>query len=599
MIRIAKKIAEKTASFLCEQYIVLFFTLTTSIKLIAFNTYILKVTWDPFVYHYGLFLSAVSAVVIFLPIYFIKKRKNLAAILLASFISILLLVDCVYFLYFSALPSVGLLGAVNEAANVGPAILGILRWWMVFFFVDVIIITILNKSLKRLFNSIKYKYDLAILKLKSKLLFTATVLVLAFLSLLPIGLNTMSDMIEKSFEAKSTSMHYGVLASHVFDIIRFIKQETTHLSTSDQEALKTWVTENKPDQSISSLNGIAKGKNIIMIQVESLGAFVINQTVNNKEITPTLNSLSKSSEFFPNEQFIIGAGHTSDTDFVANTSYFPLDDSAIFVRFGKDSFDGLPTLLAANGYSTTAYHGYSRDSWNRNIALASLGYQKFYASDNFSAGENINMGLNDGTFFSETADYIKGQTTPSFSYVITLTSHTPFDITTETSKLGLNPNDYPSQVAGYLENINYTDRMLGNFFTKLKSENLYDDSLIIVYGDHTPTLSNFTAGTITYDLSTNQAKEAPLFIKLPNQTIGTTYKDKGTHLDIMPTILDLAGIKNNHLMFGQSLFADNTGLAACDNQLFTFVKAPTCQDALAIEKSKSATIVRYDQFNNL
>jgi len=73
------------------------------------------------------------------------------------------------------------------------------------------------------------------------------------------------------------------------------------------------------------------------------------------------------------------------------------------------------------------------------------------------------MGLNDGDFLMETAEYIKEQPRPSLSYVITLTSHTPFNITNRTKTLGLKSDDYPNQVAGYLENINYTDRMLGKF----------------------------------------------------------------------------------------------------------------------------------------
>jgi len=65
----------------------------------------------------------------------------------------------------------------------------------------------------------------------------------------------------------------------------------------------------------------------------------------------------------------------------------------------------------------------------------------------------------------------------------------------------------------------------------------------LVYGDHTPVLPAFSAGTINYDPNTVQEKEVPLIIKLPNETVGKTYADQGTHLDIMPTILDLLGLK--------------------------------------------------------
>ena len=337
-----------------------------------------------------------------------------------------------------------------------------------------------------------------------------------------------------------------------------------------------------------------------MIQVESLGGFVVNQKIDGKEITPTLNSLAKTSQFFPNERFLIGEGHTSDTDFVTNSSYFPLSDAAAFVRFGHDNFTSLPKTLIANGYSAYTYHGFNRNFWNRSVALKSLGYQKFYAADNFPKGFDINMGLNDGTFLSTTADYIKSQPKPSFSYAITLSSHVPFSVNEQTSKLGVDISKYPDQVGGYLDDINYTDSMLGNFFTKLKSVGLYDDSLILVYGDHTPVLPAFSAGTINYDPETVSEKEVPLLIKLPNETTSKTYVNQGSHIDIMPTILDLLGIKTNQLMFGQSLFASGEGaLKVCSDQLVAFPSSSDCKAKLLDENNQSAKIIRYNQFQNL
>ena len=181
-----------------------------------------------------------------------------------------------------------------------------------------------------------------------------------------------------------------------------------------------------------------------------------------------------------------------------------------------------------------------------------------------------------------------------------MSSHTPFEITNLTKELGINTVDYPDQVGGYLENINYVDRMLGQFFKKLKENDLYDDSLIVVYGDHTPILDSFSAGSMNYDSNTNQALEVPLFVKLPNQTIGQTHENIGTSLDIMPTILDLVGIKTNQLMFGQSLFAQLKNKPfTCQNHLVIFSNIGDCEAAELTEKSISSKIIRYNQFQSL
>ena len=578
----------------------MFFIITTGYKLFLFNTYITKLTWPESQYNFGITCGYLSVAVIFALLFFVKKHKNKLAVLLALIITILLLIDTIYFSYFASLPTVGLLSSLGQTKDVGPAIGTLLRWWFILYFADIAIIIIFHKPIQSFMKKMSRKFNVEKSKAKTTWTALAITLIAFWSTLLPMGINTLADVFNKGYDTVSTSQYYGVLVAHVIDVTRFIQQETTRLSPIQEKTLSDWVKNNKPAQITSALNGIAKGKNVIMIQVESLAGFTINQKVNDKELTPNLDALANTSYYFPNDRFLYGAGHTSDTDFVTNSSYFPIPDAAVFIRYGQDDFTSLPKNLISNGYSAFAYHNFNRDFWNRDVALRSLGYQKFFAADNYPKGAIINMGLNDGDFLSKTADYIKDQPKPSLSYIITLSSHIPFSITDETKNLGININDYPEQVGGYLESINYVDRMLSKFFDKLKASSLYDDSLIIIYGDHNPVLPAFNAGTIRYDPETAQGKEVPLIIKLPNQTVGITYEKQGTQLDIMPTTLDLLGVNTTQLMFGQSLFASgDNALKICSDQLPVFSSKVDCNSLLTDEKNISSTIIRYNQFNNL
>ncbi|MFZ2125715.1 MAG: LTA synthase family protein [Candidatus Saccharimonadales bacterium] len=599
MVRLAKERLRQILAFFCDQYLVLFFILTTTVKLTIINTYILHVTWPFNQYFYGIVIGFLVVAVIFSPLYFVGKHKNKWASILATLLTVLLLIDTVYFLYFSALPSVGLLSSLGQVGDVGPAVGTLLQWWMLAYFADIAFVIAFNKLIKRLIGALKSKNHYRKTGKKTSLAFTVISFAILMIAISSLGFNKLSDMLDESYDTVSTAQYYGLLMAHGIDITRFIKEETVSLSASEKQAISNWI-KNNPNQATSDLNGVAKGKNIIVLQVESLGGFVINQKINNQEITPNLNKLSQASQFFPNNRFIIGAGHTSDTDFVANTSFFPLGDASVFVRYGNDDFSSLPKALISEGYSAYAFHGYNRNFWNRSVALESLGYQKFYAADNYPKGTLINMGLNDGDFLDKTVDYIKDQPKPSFSYVITLTSHTPFNITSETKGLdNVDSNSYPNGVGGYLQNINYTDRMIGNFFDQLKSEGLYEDSLILVYGDHTPVLPSFNAGTIKYSSSSVQTKEVPLMIKLPNESSGKTYENTGTNLDIMPTILDLTSTKTNQVMFGQSLFiVGDDALKVCTDQLVALTDK-NCEAVLNDEKDNSAKIIRYNLFDIL
>ncbi len=585
-------------SFISDQYIVIFLIIAAGYKQYFFSSSILhKSNWPTAQYLFVFLLPAV----IFLPLFFLRRHKNKIAIIISVLFSILLVVDIVYYSYFSTLPTTGLISSLGQTEAIGPAIMALIEWWLILYFVDVALVLALHKKIDKLFVRLKTKFFVKKTNIITVWIFVTLILISFGVNFIYIGgINYVVHKVDRAYDTTSTANYYGVLGAHIIDVSRFIQEETTSLSSEQKKALVDWVKNNTPKQTTNALTGVAKGKNVIMIQVESLGGFIINQTIDGKEITPNLNELSKNSQFYPNDRFVYAAGHTSDTDFVANTSYFPLDDAAVFVRFGHDNFNSLPKTLINNGYSAYAYHGFNRNFWNRNVALKSLGYQKFYAADNFPKGFNINMGLNDGTFLSKTAEYIKEQPKPSFSYAITLSSHVPFSTNDQTNKLGVDASKYPEQVGGYLNSINYTDSELGNFFTKLKSKGLYDDSLIVVYGDHTPVLPAFSAGTINYDSESISEKEVPLMIKLPSQTSGKTYVNQGSHMDIMPTILDLLGIKTNQLMFGQSLFAGRESpQKACSEQLVAFPSSNDCKAMLLEEKNQSATIIRYNQFQNL
>lgn len=587
-------------AFISDQYLVIFFILALGLKLYFFNTYITKVTWSAEEYNNGIVCGYLSAAVLFSPVLLVRKYKNKIATVLAIIMSLIILVDILYYANYSSLPTIGLFNILGQTKDVGPAIGTLFHWTYLWFFADVAVAILLMKPMNMLVSRLKRHYRLKRSDVRLAWLTILGTLLFFWMSLMPVGSSNLTDVINMGFDTRTTSQPYGLLVAHAIDIARFIDQETTRLSTSQQKTLANWVKDNKPAQATSIFNGSAKNKNVIMIQVESLAGFAINQKINDREITPNLNKLVKESHFFPNDRYIYGAGHTSDTDFVSNSSYFPMSDAAVFVRFGHDDFTSLAKTLTSKGYSAYAYHGFNRDFWNRDVALKSLGYQKFYAADNYPKGEKINMGLNDGDFLSKTADYIKDQPKPSLSYVVTLSSHIPFIIPANEKRLNVKTSDYPAQVGDYLESINYTDRMLGDFFAKLKSNNLYDDSLILLYGDHNPVLPVFSAGNIKYDPEATTGKEVPLFIKLPEQTEGLTYPNKGSHLDITPTIFDLLGIKTNQLMFGQSLFAsgDKT-LKVCADQQVAFKKAGDCKSMLETEKLKSAEIIRYNQFSYL
>ena len=101
--------------------------------------------------------------------------------------------------------------------------------------------------------------------------------------------------------------------------------------------------------------------------------------------------------------------------------------------------------------------------------------------------------------------------------------------------------------------IAYVDSALANFISYLKAHAAYDNSLIIVVGDHGEGLGEHnedTHGIFLYDSTTH----VPLILKLPAaKSAGKVVDSMVPTLDILPTVLEYAGIAKPEAVQGNSL----------------------------------------------
>ena len=101
--------------------------------------------------------------------------------------------------------------------------------------------------------------------------------------------------------------------------------------------------------------------------------------------------------------------------------------------------------------------------------------------------------------------------------------------------------------------IYYNDQLFGKMISQLKQKGLYKDSLIIYTSDHGQEFFEFGNFGHNTDFSVAQTC-VPMLIKLPDslkQKItlprimsGNSLKALSSHIDIVPTILTLIGVKN-------------------------------------------------------
>jgi arylsulfatase A-like enzyme len=104
--------------------------------------------------------------------------------------------------------------------------------------------------------------------------------------------------------------------------------------------------------------------------------------------------------------------------------------------------------------------------------------------------------------------------------------------------------------------IAYLDEHLGQLFAWLRAEGLYDDTLVILTGDHGEEFQEHGGWWHGQTLYQEQIA-VPLIIKYPGGAqAGSIVSDLVRSLDVAPTILDVAGVPIPEVMMGRSLWSD-------------------------------------------
>ena len=346
-----------------------------------------------------------------------------------------------------------------------------------------------------------------------------------------------------------TLTNLSPIGYHLFDLYNyFVRDRTIQLTAAQEDKISQWFADNQENLPPNQYQGIYSGENLIFIQVESLENFVINQKINGQEITPNLNQLLQNSFYLPNFYAPVYNGTSSDADLMANTSVYPVRDGITFFRFPGTTYNSLPNLLERKGYSTLVAHADPPGHYNWIPALSSIGFEQIMDANSFEHDEDIYLGLSDNSLFKQVLPVVqeqKEQGRPFYDYIVTMTSHGPFNLPQEYRTLNLDSNLDATKLGGYFQSIHYTDSAIGSFMQALDQKGILDNTVVVIYGDH--------AGVHKYyndEVKSIQPQESwwlddservPLIIYHKGMTERKlmTY---GSEIDLLPTAAALLGI---------------------------------------------------------
>lgn len=317
--------------------------------------------------------------------------------------------------------------------------------------------------------------------------------------------------------------------------------------------------------------GLAKGKNLILIQLESMENFLINLSVNGQEITPNLNRLARESMYFPNFYAQIGQGNTADAEFITNTSLYPLSEGAISTNFINIDFPSLPRLLKEHGYTSVTFHPNTVTFWCRDSLYPSLGIDRYYDKEFYRDQDLVGpWGSSDEVLFQKALPVLlelNKQKKLFYASLITLSCHHPYVIPAEKRLLNLPAQLEGSFLGNYLTACHYQDYALGRFIRDLKASGLWDTSLIVVFGDHFGISKKYEtqfedvfSALMGRKHDSLDTLNVPLLISCPGIN-PAVINNIGGQVDIFPTVANLLGLSlENYLIFGQDILNQENNL---------------------------------------
>lgn len=414
-----------------------------------------------------------------------KKGRNIAGIIMNILISILLFADNIYYSYSSNVLSVLQISNLQYGEEIMSTLPLLLKLPQILYFIDILTLIILIAT-----SIIKIEKGK---KSKTKFIVCRTIIgIICMIFFIILSINANSKVLEDPYNRDTQIKKGTIYGYHISDILNAMlgskqaKYDNKNDMMKEYNVLKDEYNE-KYGESYIDIKTTMEGKNVIILQLESIQEFVLNKTINGREITPNLNKFINENIRLSN-MFMQSYSTTADSEFSTVTSLYPVENGMAYSRYYKNNYDDIFKMFHNKDYTTSYMHGNYGNFWNRTNVYNNMKVDYIELKDKFlDISENIMGYLSDELLYKQAVQKLKEYDNPFISYVVAASSHTGFtlDGLQDKSKVNINVGKHKDTFFGnYLESVNYADYAFGIFIQELKNASLYDNSVIILYGDH-------------------------------------------------------------------------------------------------------------------
>lgn len=338
---------------------------------------------------------------------------------------------------------------------------------------------------------------------------------------------------------------YGIVNYWIFQYISWQK-----VSNKDKLYAHKFVEQLSERTDIKMRDSIIH-KNLILLLVESLQSWPIGLRVGTKEVTPYINSLIKDTMtvYFPKVMPQVKDGRSSDAQLLINTGLLPLASGAASSLCSMNTFPSLAYAFKDKRYVSMSFVCDDKTFWNQGATTVAYGFD--YLFDCLQGNKERKEA--DGNLFRESLLLLTELKQPFYAQLVTLSSHGPYVVPIMTESFLLNENFENDEVRNYLIAVQYVDKCIAEFIEGLKEDGLYDNSIIVITGDHEQMTYNNYEGREKVKAEDCFVPfiiiNSPLFSKHTSKVFG--------QVDIYPSLLDIMGCTDYSWRgLGESVFGD-------------------------------------------
>lgn len=262
-------------------------------------------------------------------------------------------------------------------------------------------------------------------------------------------------------------------------------------------------------------------------------------------VTPNFDALTRQGRLFTH---FYANGERSMDGLAAMLAGIPTLPGTAYLGMGMEQnrMAYLGHMGRSEGYETIFLQSSKRESFHVDSIAAMAGFSSYLGAEDIPAGSHSGKITERGAWDHDTLQeanlrFARARK-PFVGFVFTASTHLPFQ------SPGERWTKYPpdSLEHRFLNSLYYADWALGEFIASAKKAGYYDDTIFVLTADH---VSGF-AGKANDAPSLHHV---PLLIIAPGLKPGLDHRTGG-QVDVIPSLVQLAGWRSAHAGLGHSLF---------------------------------------------